>query len=593
VVAFLIIFSYMGTIVGIDLGTTNSLCTIFADRAPRLIPNAHGDVLTPSVVGILDDGQFVVGAAAKELRVTRPERCASRFKRWMGTPTKLPVAGQSFSATELSSMVLKSLKHDAERFLGREVDEAVITVPAYFNDHQRKATRAAGELAGLKVRRIINEPTAAALTYGFHDRTVQRHFLVIDLGGGTFDVTLMEVFNGTLEIIATAGECFLGGEDFTDRLVGAMLREEGIQLETAEMKEPLRVARLRQTCELAKRELVNSEECSVVLPDKLGRVGERSKTVRITRSAFTELVAPLVARLKGPIDKVLRDGDRAPENVDEVILVGGATRTAAVRDFVRDYFGKEPRTAFNPDEVVALGAAVQAALIADDRAVDDMVMTDVCPFTLGVEISKEFARHHQGGYFYPVIHRNTTIPVSREDVLATVAQNQREVHLRIYQGESRRVKENLFLGELRVVDIPPGPAGSPIVVRFSYDLSGILEIEAFVPDSQKRFRTVLTQNAGGLSEDEIAHAIERLSKIKFYPRDRVENRRLALYCERVVGEVPPAHRQQLEEALDLFERSMSSGDRELFAHARTGLLLVLSQLGFGYEDEGTPFHDTE
>ena len=587
-------FKYMGTIVGIDLGTTNSLCAIFADGAPKLIPNAHGDVLTPSVVGILENGQLVVGAAARELRVTRPQRCASRFKRWMGTPTKVPVAGESFSPTELSSLVLKSLKHDAEQFLGREVDEAVITVPAYFNDNQRKATRAAGELAGFKVRRIINEPTAAALTYGFHDRTVERHFFVIDLGGGTFDVTLMEIFNGTLEIIATAGECFLGGEDFTDRLVGAVLKDEGIVLETAELKEPLRVARLRHTCEVAKRELVDSEECSVTLPDKLGQVGEKSKTVRISRLAFTELVAPLVARLKGPIDKALRDGDRAPADIDEVILVGGATRTAAVRDFVRDYFGKEPRIAFNPDEVVALGAAVQAALIADDHAVDDMVMTDVCPFTLGVEVSKEFARHHRGfGYFHPVIHRNTTIPVSREDVLTTIAQNQREILLRIYQGESRRVEDNLLLGELRVLDIPPGPAGSPVVVRFTHDLSGILEVEAFVPNSQRRFRTVLTQNAAGLSEDEIARAVERLSKIKFYPRDRVENRRLALYCERLVGEVPPVHRKQLEEALDLFESSMSSGDRELFAHARAGLLMVLSQLGFGYEEEGTPFHDAD
>ena len=261
-----------------------------------------------------------------------------------------------------------------------------------------------------------------------------------------------------------------------------------------------------------------------------------------------------MARLKGPIDRALRDGDRAPADVDEVILVGGATRTAAVRDFVRDYFGKEPRITFNPDEVVALGAAVQAALIADDHAVDDMVMTDVCPFTLGVEVSKKFAQHHQGGYFHPVIHRNTTIPVSREDVVATITQNQREMLLSIYQGESRRVKDNLLLGELRVVDIPPGPAGSLIVVRFTYDLNGILEIEAFVPNSQRRFRTVLTQNAAGLSEDEIAQAIERLSKIKFYPRDRVENQRLALYCERVVGEVPPAQRQQLEEALDLFEQ---------------------------------------
>jgi molecular chaperone HscC len=240
-----------------------------------------------------------------------------------------------------------------------------------------------------------------------------------------------------------------------------------------------------------------------------------------------------------------------------------------------------------------LGAAVQAALIADDRAVDDMVMTDVCPFTLGVEISKEFARQHSGGYFHPVIHRNTTIPVSREDVLATLVQNQREVLLRIYQGESRRVEDNLLLGELRVVDIPPRPAGSPIVVRFTYDLSGILEIEAFVPESSQRFRTVLTQHAAGLSEDELSQAIERLSKIKFYPRDRVENQRLVLYCERIIGEIAPYQRQQLEEALDAFEAAMSSGDRHAYAHARDGLLMVLSQLGFGYEQDDMPTHDAD
>lgn len=567
-------------VVGIDLGTTNSLCAVFADGEPRLVANSLGERLTPSVVGVLEDGQVVVGDAARELRVTSPERCVSCFKRLMGSNEKVELAGQRYTAPELSSLVLKSLRDDATKELGEEVTDAVITVPAYFNDNQRKATKLAGELAGLKVRRILNEPTAAALTYGFHDRQAEKMLLVLDLGGGTFDVTLMEVFEGTLEILSTAGESFLGGEDFTDRLVAVLLKQQGMQLETAEMLEPLRVARLRQQCEVAKRDLGAAGEARITLPEANGQMPEGAKKLRVTGEVFAQAVRPLLERLTGPIGKALRDSGANVEAVDDVILVGGATRMPALRDFVRDYFRRDPLCEHNPDEVVCLGAAIQAALIASDRAVDDMVMTDVCPFTLGVDTAKEFGSQVKTGYFSPVIHRNTTIPVSKEEVYATMVPNQREVRFDVYQGENRKVEKNLKLGELVVKGIPPGPAGQEIFCRFTYDLNGILEVEAYVAGSGQKFRTVLTQHASGMTDDEIKEASERLQRLKYYPRDDMANQRLLRLSERVVGEVSPFQREQLEMAIDSFEAAMGSTDREAVEGARATLEQVLSMLGY-------------
>ncbi len=574
----------MSPIVGIDLGTTNSLCAVFMDGKPLLIPNVHGNVLTPSVVGMLDDGQLLVGQAAKELRVSRPERCASRFKRHMGTDERIRLGTQDFTAPQLSSMVLSSLKRDAEAFLKVPIVEAVITVPAYFNDHQRRATKLAGELAGLRVRRIINEPTAAALAYGFHDRQSEKKLLVIDLGGGTFDVTLMEIFEGTLEIVSTSGESMLGGEDFTDRLVSELLRRHGLGFEICEMKQPLRVSRLRKLCEEAKLRLGSETMVSISLPDEKGRIESNSITEQIHRDEFELLMKPLLVRLMGPIDRALRDANLKPERIDEIILVGGATRLPALQTFVQDRLGKTPQSKLNPDEVVALGAAVQAALLAEDRAVEDMVMTDVCPHTLGVEISKDFGSRRFSGFFSPIIHRNTTIPVARESVYQTVDPNQTEVRLRVYQGESRKVEDNLLLGELLIADIPPSTQSTEFLVRFTYDTNGILEVEAIVPSSGRRYRTVLTQSGVGLSQAEIQQAVEKMQSIKFFPRDEVENQRLLRFCEHVVGEVSPELRESLESAIDFWEHSMSSGDRELFQRARQELLVMLSQLGFSYDE---------
>lgn len=575
----------MSLIIGVDLGTTNSLCSIFQDGTPRLIPNAHGRVITPSIVGVLENGQIVVGAAAKELRVTRPARCASCFKRWMGTGRRIDIGGQEFNSTELSSLVLRSLRSDAEKFLGCEVREAVVTVPAYFNDNQRTATKLAGEMAGLNVRRIINEPTAAALVYGYHNRQDEKKLVVVDLGGGTFDVTIMEVFEGTLEIISTAGETQLGGEDFTSRLVGWVLQTQGRQLEIAELQLPLQVARLREECETAKRQLTEYETAHIKIPNDSGEFPDQPATVELTRDMLSEISDPLVKRLARPLSKALRDAEIPRDEISEVVLVGGATRSLAVRRFVEEFFGVEPHATHNPDEVVALGAAVQAALIEDNAAVDDMVMTDICPFTLGVEVTKEFGRREMSGYFLPIIHRNTTIPVSREEVLQTMRPNQSQVEVNVYQGESRKVKDSLLLGKLEVRGIPPGPSGQPIHIRFTYDLNGILEVEAYVPESGQKFHTVLTQHAKGLSAKELEKAIARLQSLKFYPRDELQNQHLVLFAERVVGEVSTHQRREIEDSLDQFEAAMESGDLERYELARQTLLITLSSLGFPVSDE--------
>ncbi len=564
--------------IGIDLGTTHSLVSVFRDGKPVLLPNAHGAVLTPSVVGVLPNGEIVVGQTAKEFRVTDPESCAWCFKRYMGQDRRIKLGKREFTPHELSSLVLRSLKEDASSTLGAEVTDAVITVPAYFNDHARQATRVAGEMAGLNVRRMINEPTAAALVYGFHDRSDEKNIVVIDLGGGTFDVTVMEVFEGTLEIRASAGESLLGGEDFTDRIVSEVLASENARLEVAELNSPLRVARLRSECESAKRKLATNEEAFIRVPESDGRFGEKPKRFRIDRKTFARLCDPLMQRIAGPIARALRDAELQASEIDEVILVGGATRMDALRRFVEDFFGKPAVMRHNPDEVVALGAAIQAALIGEDSAVDDMVMTDVCPFTLGVEVVKQLGGQIQDGYFSPVLHRNSTIPISKEEIYSTVVTNQPSVTVKVFQGDARKVSDNVLLGQLEVSPLPPGPAGSPFYIRFTYDVSGVLEVEAYTLGG-KKFRTVLTNHVKGLSPKSIEAARRRIGEMKFYPREDLANQQLARYAERMLGELHPTQRVQLDEALDAYESAMNRADRAEFAAARELLMICLSSLG--------------
>ena len=570
---------------GIDLGTTNSLVAVFEHGAPRLIRNAHRTVLTPSVVGLLESGEVLVGEPARHLALTAPDRVCAAFKRWMGTDRSVQLAGRSFSAIELSSLVLASLKRDAEADLGRTVTKAVVTVPAYFNQLQRAATVRAGELAGLAVERIINEPTAAALTYGFHRRERNQRLVVFDLGGGTFDVTVLEIFEGVLEIKGAAGESRLGGEDFTEALVSDALTRTGRTLELAELREPLLVARLRAEAELAKRALSEARTSTVRIPDAQGRVGPDSPTLEFDAARFEALAQPLLERLRRPSLRALSDARLAPTQIDEVILVGGATRMPIVQALAAQLFSRAPRHEVHPDEAVALGAAIQAALVADDQAVSDMVMTDVCPHTLGVEITKEFGSRHVEGYFMPVIHRNTTIPVSREESVFTLYDGQTTVSVNVFQGESRLVSENLALGKLSVDGLPPLPRGVEIILRFTYDLNGLLEVEAIVPKTGRRYATVIKQSGAQPTSEQLHAALAKMQALKLYPREKLENQRLLAFATAALRELDAERRAELERTLDVYEHWLNQNDADTFRSVRSALIEVLESFGLTYREE--------
>lgn len=552
-------------ILGIDLGTTNSAAAYMTPDGPRLIPNALGDTLTPSVVGLDGSGALLVGRAAKELSVAHPERCAAAFKRRMGDRWTCTLDGKEFSPEQLSSLVLTALRQDAEAHLGHAVNEAVITVPAYFNEHQRRATIEAGRMAGLKVHRILNEPTAASIAYGFHEAQQEKSLLVVDLGGGTFDVSVVEMYEGTVEVRASSGDSLLGGEDFTAAMAAKVLESQGYVYERAELQDPLLVARMRYLCERAKCQLSTAEHVTVRVPNRQGELLEGAPEVTVTRAEFESWTENILRRTEGPIRRALGDASLDEGRVDEVILVGGATRMPAFIARLEKLFGKPPQCRLNPDEVVALGAAVQAGLIAQSAALEDLVVTDVAPFTLGVETSKEFAGEHRNGYMLPIIHRNTTIPVSRVKRVFTVNPNQRQVRVAIYQGENRRVEHNILLAEFDLEGIPQGPAGQSIDIRFTYDLSGVLEVEAIVVATQRKARQVITRHARGLSEEEVARAVAAMQALKTTPREEAAYRLLLARAERIFRELPLDDRRHLERLLDGFEEALESCDRAAIA----------------------------
>jgi len=572
-------------IIGIDLGTTNSAAAYMSDDGPRLIPNALGQVLTPSVVGFEESGQLLVGHAAKEYQVLQPERCASLFKRQMGSDWTFDVDGKKLRPEQLSSLILRSLKEDAEAHLSQPVERAVITVPAYFNDVQRKATIRAGGMAGLEVERIINEPTAAAIAYGLHESGEEKIVVVFDLGGGTFDVSVVELFEGAIEVRASSGESFLGGEDFTRTFAARVMETRGLVFERAELETPALVSRAIQQSERAKCRLTHDDEVQVRIPDGRGQITEDSPTVRVTREQFQQWTEHILARIELPTRRGLGDARVRRGDVDEVILVGGATRMPAVKNRVGHIFQLPPHSRINPDEVVALGAAVQAGLIARDASLEEMVVTDVAPFTLGVEVTKQMGIELRGGYFSPIINRNTTIPVSRVDRLSTLHANQTEVCIRVYQGESRRVKDNLLLGEFTVRDIPRGPAGQEVDIRFTYDLNGVLEAEATIVETQKKTSIVITKHARGMTDGQIARALSEMQQLKTHPREETANRFLLKRAERLYKELPLTEREMLADMLDGFEAAMDMQEDDAVDRFRCELEMFLSRFEDDFEDE--------
>jgi len=562
-------------IIGIDLGTTNSLVAVWQDGKPVMIPNALGHMLTPSVVGLDDQGDVLVGLAARERLITHPDRTAAVFKRYMGSDRETRLGGRMFRPEELSALVLRSLKEDAERFLGESVTEAVITVPAYFSDAQRKATKIAGQLAGLVVERLVNEPTAAALAYGLHQKDAESRFLVFDLGGGTFDISILELFDGVMEVRASAGDNFLGGEDFTELLIDSFIdaegRANGITDKTADAQ---LYQALRKQAETAKRQLSSGQGAVMEV-----RHGDTQLRWAISDAEFQALSEPLLKRLREPIEKALRDARLKAIDLDQVVLAGGATRKPLIRKLVAKLFGRLPAMHINPDEVVAMGAAVMAGLKARDVALNEIVMTDVCPYSLGVEVSEQVAPDKfQPGFFLPIIERNSVVPVSREQIVHTIVDNQPALRVNIYQGESRLVKDNVFLGELTFA-VPPKPAGEvSVAVRFTYDVNGLLEAETTVAATGEKHRLVIEENPGVLTPAQIEVRLAELARLKIHPREHLPNAALLARADRMFQQALGEVRQWISQETALFQGALESQSEEEIAAAREALKHFLDEI---------------
>lgn len=563
------------TIVGMDLGTTNSACAVWKDGKVQIIPNRLGEMLTPSVVHIDNDNKATVGKTAREKLILQPDSTAALFKRYMGTERTIRLNMQKFTAPELSAFVLRSLKEDAETFLDESLSEAVVSVPAYFSDAQRKATIQAADMVGLTVERLINEPTAAAMAYGLHDKPEHTQFMVIDLGGGTFDVSIMEYFDGVLEVHASAGDNFLGGEDFLELLVQKYLTTLNITTKSLDKSE---LNKVYQQLELVKREF-NSADQIIIEPF----LDKREQAVTLTFEDFEQMASPLLQRIQRPVETALRDASLSPADLDDVLLVGGATRMKFLRSTVAKMFRRMPSANLDPDLVVAMGAGIQAGLKSRDAALDDVVLTDVCPYSLGIGVhNKSDKTGLQGALFDPIIERNTIVPVSREDRYYTVADNQTEVTVGIYQGESRLVQNNIRLGDLRVV-VPKGKAGQEnIVVRFSYDINGLLEVDVTVASTEEKLSTVIQNAPGSLSEKEIADSRQKLSTMKFHPRDQEINRELVARAERLYEGRLSEERDTIRRFLGEFESAIETQDERTIETARREFVMLLEQFDRPY-----------
>lgn len=565
-------------VVGIDLGTTYSLVAHLDGTQPTIFPNAIGELLTPSAVSIDDDGTVLVGAAARARAVTHPERTRLAFKRDMGTDRTYLLASRSFTPVELSSLVLGALKRDAEAALGETITEAVVTVPAYFGERQRQATRDAAALAGLKVERMINEPTAAALAYGMHARGRDATIAVLDLGGGTFDVTVLEIVDGVIEVQGSAGDARLGGEDFVEALLAYA---RGVIDEEHGGADASMDGQLREACERAKHRLSTTDVTKIALSAMRTRAGrDVVLELPIDRTLADRLFAPLLDRMRGPIERALADAKKRAADLSDVLLVGGATRMPQVAQLAAKTFGKLPLRTLPPDEAVALGAAVQAALVAEHAAVEDVVVTDVAPFTLGIATAAWAGRGHVQGLFTPILERGTTIPASRVERFYALGPNQTHILVEIYQGEHSLCRDNTKLAELRVDGLPLQEDGrAAIDVRFTYDPSGLLEVEIEVVGTGKKTHRVIEERPGRLAKSDIERIRQSLAHLKFHPRDALPNRTVLARAEALFTQLSGDARDALGHAMTGLRLALEAQNGRAIDAARAELKAVMSALG--------------
>ncbi|WP_404346962.1 molecular chaperone DnaK [Sutcliffiella horikoshii] len=568
----------MSKIIGIDLGTTNSCVAVLEGGEPKVIPNPEGNRTTPSVVAF-KNGERQVGEVAKRQSITNPNTIMS-VKRHMGTDYKVEVEGKEYSPQEVSAIILQHLKGYAEEYLGETVTKAVITVPAYFNDAERQATKDAGKIAGLEVERIINEPTAAALAYGLDKMDEDQTILVYDLGGGTFDVSVLELGDGVFEVRSTAGDNRLGGDDFDqviiDYLVAEFKKENGIDLS----KDKMALQRLKDAAEKAKKDLSGVTNTQISLPFiTAGEAGPLHLEVSMSRAKFDDLTAGLVERTMGPVRQALQDAGISASELDKVILVGGSTRIPAVQDAIKKETGKDPHKGVNPDEVVALGAAIQGGVLTGD--VKDVVLLDVTPLSLGIET--------MGSVFTKLIERNTTIPTSKSQVFSTAADNQTAVDIHVLQGERPMASDNKTLGRFQLTDIPPAPRGVPqIEVSFDIDKNGIVNVRAKDLGTNKE-QAITIKSSSGLSEDEINRMVQEAEENADADKKRKEEVELRNEADQLVfttektlkeveGKVEEAEVKKAEDAKEELKAAIEKGDLEEIRTKKDALQEIVQQL---------------